>query len=345
MLFPGARALLIAFTVLVCLLPVSASSALDASARKSAEVAEELQHTGCCDASAAAAIGDNFFVVASDEDSVLRVYSRAADGPPVATFNLRPHLNLGRGSAETDIEGAARLGDLVFWITSHARNKDGKVRPNRHRLFATRFEEAGGRVTMRFEGRAYDQLLASLVAAPELSRFNLAAASRLAPNQTDALNIEGLAATAEGHLLICFRNPVPEGRALLVPLINPQGVIRGQPPRFAAPIQVDLGGLGIRDMVFHEGQFVIVAGPAQGGGQQKLFAWSGPGSSALPFKNVKLKRYNPEAIVIYPDKGFSSFQVFSDDSSTRTSGTPCVELADPRMKTFRSLWISLETEP
>nr|HRK64961.1 hypothetical protein [Terricaulis sp.] len=116
-----ARALLFAFTVLVCSLPVRASSALDASARKSAEVAEELQHTGCCDASAAAAIGDNFFVVASDEDSVLRVYSRAADGSPVATFNLRPHLNLGRSSAETDIEGAARLGDLVFWITSHAR--------------------------------------------------------------------------------------------------------------------------------------------------------------------------------------------------------------------------------
>ena len=33
---------------------------------------------------------------------------------------------------EADIEGATRVQDRVYWITSHGANNDGEVRPSRH---------------------------------------------------------------------------------------------------------------------------------------------------------------------------------------------------------------------
>ena len=36
------------------------------------------------------------------------------------------------------LSGAAWLGDRIFWIGSHGRNRDGKYRASRHRFFAVR---------------------------------------------------------------------------------------------------------------------------------------------------------------------------------------------------------------
>ena len=99
------------------------------------------------------------------------------------------------------------------------------------------------------------------------------------PKEPDALNIEGLSATAEGHLLIGFRNPVPNGKALLVPLLNPNEAIDGQSPRFGDAIQLDLGGLGIRDIEWTGQAFFIIAGSFEGGHKSKLYRWNGPGTN------------------------------------------------------------------
>ncbi|MCE6966894.1 hypothetical protein, partial [Cereibacter sphaeroides] len=45
---------------------------------------------------------------------------------------------------EADLEGLSRIGDTVYAITSHGRNKDGKFRPNRHRLFALKVTPGAG---------------------------------------------------------------------------------------------------------------------------------------------------------------------------------------------------------
>jgi len=50
-------------------------------------------------------------------------------------------------------------------------------------------------------------------------------ASHLAPKTPGALNIEGLCATPDHKLLIAFRNPLPQSKALLIPLENPEQVI------------------------------------------------------------------------------------------------------------------------
>src|SRR5262245_9560684 len=83
---------------------------------------DSLCYTGMCDASAVVSLDNDLLVVADDEQSVLRVYSRHHGGPAVQQLNLAPFLGLPRRAAEVDLEGAARLGDRIFWISSHGCN-------------------------------------------------------------------------------------------------------------------------------------------------------------------------------------------------------------------------------
>ena len=99
-----------------------------------------------CDPSAAVAITDALFIVASDEDNVLRVYIRGTSAPP-QRFDLNSFLRPD-DHPEADIEGGTRIGDHIFWIASHGRNVKGKLRPSRHRLFATRVTVDGNNVTV-----------------------------------------------------------------------------------------------------------------------------------------------------------------------------------------------------
>jgi hypothetical protein len=169
--------------------------------------------------------------------------------------------------------------------------------------------------------------------------FHLEEAARYAPKELDALNIEGLAATPEGHLLIGFRNPVPRRKALLVPLLNPDEVIAGHRARFGAPILLELGGLGIRDIAYHEGRYLIIAGSWHGGGPFRLYRWAGPGSEPVPLSVKHLQDYQPEAIIIYPEKGLREVQILSDDGTRLIDGVPGKMLPDPRRQAFRSFWV------
>ncbi len=161
---------------------------------------------GMCDASAVVPLGSEHFVVADDEDNILRVYSRTHGGLPLHTFDLSSFLRVDPKSPEVDLEGTAPMGDRVYWISSHARNKDGKERVSRRRLFATTLSEVNGTFTIQPVGRPYLSLLTDLLQDPRLKPFNLATAARRAPKSKNALNIEGLCATPEGDLLIGFRN-------------------------------------------------------------------------------------------------------------------------------------------
>lgn len=82
-----------------------------------------LEHLGMCDASAAIAIDTIKFIAANDEDNYLRVYKNHDSGPPLQEINANPFLIPGPPDEESDIEGAAHVGDVIFWITSHGRNK------------------------------------------------------------------------------------------------------------------------------------------------------------------------------------------------------------------------------
>jgi hypothetical protein len=311
---------------------------LSAWARDPALVRPSL-YTGMCDASGAVAVSSNLFIVASDEDNNLRLYRSDQAGAPIKKFDFDAFLDLSRKSPEADLEGAAKIGSRAYWIGSHGRNSDGKNRPNRCRFFATDIQVTNGEVTLSAVGQPCKTLLRDLISDPKFDQFQFAEAARRAPKEAGALNIEGLSATPEGHLLIGFRNPIPQGQALLIPLLNPDEVITGKPARFDPAIQLDLGDLGVRDIAFHDGTYFIVAGSYHSGGKSQFYRWAGPGAKPERLAVNHFADYNPEAIVIYPQTGTREIQILSDDGTRIMDGVPGKDLKDPARQSFRSFWV------
>ncbi len=297
-----------------------------------------LVYSGMADASGAVPVSSNLFLVADDEENILRLYRTDRAGPPLKEFDMNSFLDVQGKSKEADLEGAARIGNRAFWIGSHGRNRNGKERENRCRLFATDITISGEEVTVTPVGSPYRRLVQDLAADPRFDQFHLAEAARLAPKESGALNIEGLAATPEGRLLIGFRGPNPQGKALLIPLLNPNDVMAGAPGRFGPAILLDLDGLGIRDMAYFEGRYLLIGGPYHGGGPFHLYLWSGPGATPKRLKTGSLGSFHAEALIIYPQLGFGEFQILSDDGKLSPEGVSNRLLSDPA-KTFRSLWI------
>jgi hypothetical protein len=298
---------------------------------------------GACDASGGIACGTRWLAVANDEDNTLRYYDLdALDAMPAEEdWSQRLEVEGEPGKNETDIESATPLGDLIFWIGSHSRSKSAKLRPDRHRLFATRWVENGGTGRLQLVGRPYRKLLKALSADAGFARFDLDAASELAPKEPGGLNIESICATDQSALLIGFRNPVPDDKALLAPLLNGAEVIEGDLARFGEPILLELGGLGIRDMARWAGGYLVIGGPigdpAAGAIESRLFRWDGRSTQAkmldLPFAG-----FNPEGLIVV---GASRLLVLSDDGASDQAGTTCKSLppSDPA-KRFRALWLS-----
>ncbi len=304
------------------------------------QIANHMVYSGMADASGAVVVSSNLFIAASDEDNILRLYSNEKPGAPIKEFDLNGFLDLQGKSLETDIEAGARIADRAFWIGSHGSNRDGKSRPNRRRFFATKIEVVGGQVNLWPVGQPCETLLDNLVADSRFDRFHLAEAASRAPKTREALAIEGLSATPEGHLLLGFRNPIPERQALLIPLLNPNDVISGKRARFGDAIQLDLAGLGVRDLTYYDGTYVIIAGSYRGGGRFQLYSWRGVGTRPQRIKVQNIGNYTPEAIIIYPEKGLREIQILSDDGARFVDGVPRKALRSPSRLTFRSFWLS-----
>ena len=333
---------------------------------------------GASDASAAVAVSEDRFIVADDENNVLRLYSTTEAGLPITTYDITAFLDIDPDHPEADIEGATKIGRRIYWITSHGRNKDGKIRPNRYRFFATDIDGKNKNVTVRPVGKPYKTLVHDLLKtklaqglgldkATRLNAFNLKKKDRekLAPKR-EGLNIEGLCASADGKMLyIGFRNPRPEDRrtrrneALVVPLLNPDRIVeKKEAPDFGEPMLWDLEGLGIRSMEyspFHKAYFII-AGEADERDNFALYRWTGERQSKpvlVQKLTVKAKSFGPEALI--PFEGSNRLLLLSDDGSLpikvagphecakgeyRKDGT-CENkfLLDPNKKTFRAFWL------
>jgi hypothetical protein len=297
-------------------------------------------YVGMCDASAAVALNNELFAVANDEDNSLRIYHASKGGLPVSSQDLSTLLKVDRKKPETDLEAACWLGDHIYWISSHGRNRDGKFRASRHRFFATKVDQKAGRIQLTAVGRVYVNLLPDLLRDPRLRPFRLDRASLLPPKAAGGLNIEGLCATPEDTLLIGFRNPIPQKRALIVPLLNPTEVINGKISRLGAPMLLDLGGRGIRDIVRWRDRYVIIAGAHDGSENSKLYEWSGESAPAHELTSVTFKNFNPEALIVYPDNA-KPLQLLSDDGTVQINGVGCKTLANTNLRKFRAVWVSL----
>jgi len=302
-----------------------------------ASLSGPLVFTGTCDASAATALSGDLFVVANDEDNILRFYRTSQPGPPVQKFDLRPIVALHGKTSEMDLEGAARLGSRVFFISSHGRNAEGKPAPNRRHFFALELTEGTNGVAVKLVGKPYTNLAADLARDPKYTRFHLADAAALPPKAAGGLNIEALTDTPEGTLLIGFRSPIPEGRALLVPLLNPNEVITGQSPRFGEPILLDLGGLGLRDIASTAKGYYLLGGRSEGHAHSKLFIWEGGKSTPRVVNDVQFPKINPEGICFLGVGAGTESLILSDDGSRKLGGQECKSLpeAQRQFRTYR----------
>ena len=341
---------------------------------------EVLVFRGASDASAAVAVGENMFVVADDENNILRIYETGKTGQPVGSFDMTSFLDIEPDHPEADIEAATMVGRRIYWITSHGRNKDGKLRPNRYRFFATDVFVENRSVKLCPAGKPYRNLIHELLKTQFARRIGLDKATRfgeelkkkerekLAP-KNEGLNIEGLCASADGGTLYFgLRNPRPKdkqdgrAKAIVVPLLNPDRIIeKGEAPVFGEPMLWDLKGLGIRSMEysrFHKVCFVIAGGP-DGDEDFALYRWSGkPESPPVLERELDLgkSKFSPEALIPFEKSG--RLLMLSDDGSllVKVAGAwECMEgeyrkdgtclnkyLANPAKKTFRGIWLELD---
>ena len=237
---------------------------------------------GACDGSAAVALEADHFVSANDDENSLRIYRIGVSNPipPAVNLNavLDPEKKKNGNPKEADIEGAARIGNRIYWIASHGRDGDGHKERSRHRFFATDIVARTGVApfTLKPTDASHDLKKEMIEQLPGL---NLKAAAALPPEAEGGFNIEGLAAAPDGELMIGLRNPLPGGKAIVVPFTNPADVVSGRDrPRFGTPERLELGGRGIRSI-----------------GAWRALRDRGPGCSTMPAPSRAVHMVRPRA--------------------------------------------------
>lgn len=346
--------------------------------------AAQRAYTGVSDASAAITSGDHM-LVADDEGQRLRLYAREHSGLAETGFDFTASLALtdidGGTPREVDIEGAARSGDLVYWTGSHSNKKDnGAARPNRQRVFSTRISGSGATTSLAYEAR-YDHLRTDLVAWDAGNGHGLganalglaaSAATGVWPERDDGFNIEGLAiAPDDDGLFIAFRAPLlplsQRRQALLIHAMNLRQVIAAAPAggsaaagavTFGAPVLLDLGGRGIRDIVRRaDGRYLIAAGPAATASgvapsDFRLFVWSGSAGDAPQLLGTSLSALASAGSIetlVNADvaNGPLALELLTDSGDTVWYGDGVIakDLPEPRHRKFVGARVTIDIAP
>ncbi|WP_432105143.1 hypothetical protein [Streptomyces sp. bgisy091] len=314
--------------------------------------------TGSSDASAAVDVGGGYAVVADDESNTLRLYDLSASGAPVRTWDVASKLGV---SKEIDIEGAARVGNTVYWTGSLGNNKDGEYKADRNTVFTTTVSGSGASTQLTVGG-SYKKLRDDLVAWDEANddRYGFAEGTEdgEAPKQIDGFNVEGLefAPGSTSTAYVGFRAPlVPPksgGKALIVPVTNFDKVAgSGAKAAFGTPIELDLGGLTIRDIRKNAAdQYLIVAGSWEADDNSDpyaLYSWDGVAGHA-PVKRASLPTTDPggwEAVVSVPDltAAGTRAQVITDAGAADLygDGTEAKDLDHAEWKKSRATWFTV----
>lgn len=232
--------------------------------------------TGTYEPSAIQQLPDGRFLVVEDEkEHPLSVVTIGADGGVKHTA-LTPGLlqMFSEFWKLDDLEGLtlSRTG-FVYAITSHSRDDKGNEKKSREKLVRFRVEGEHVRNPMVTDG---------LKSAMTARHPVLAAAAKVRDAKTrGGLNIEALEITPDQQrLLIGFRSPLNEGRALIASIDNPTGIFEaGEAPRLSTTLaELDLGGHGIRGLSYVPalGEYLVIGGPtSREPAQFDLWLWNG----------------------------------------------------------------------
>jgi len=294
-------------------------------------------HTGMGDASAAIAMDRDFMIVGDDETNQLCVYNRNVPGLPLVVFNYENMLSLTDGTSgdykEIDCEAGARslrFPENVYWTGSMSNGgKRFEVKPNRSCLFSTTITGTGASTKIRVPG-FYNDLRKQLIkwGIKNGYKMNSAAADGETPKKIDGFNIEGIAFAPDSTTLyIGFRAPlVPlknRQKALIAPIDHFEDWFNnGHPhknPLIGSPIELELDGRGIRDMIrLNNGSYIIVAGSCDEKRNGSLYTWSGNRNEQPVLSTLIQHDFNAEGgIEVDDEKGnfTGKIQLISDDGT------------------------------
>jgi len=264
----------------------------------------DLVYRGICDGSAAVVIAGDTLLTAYDELNTLFAFPLAG-GRSTARFDLAKFLDL-RTSDEIDIEAATVAGDLIWWIGSHSLDSGGHDAPGRRTLFATNIPAADLHDLQLLVPP--QDLTGVLLDSPDVRAVLTQAARQRAPKQ-GGIDIEGLASSPGGGLLLGFRSPLTDdsgmsGDAMLVRL-EPAG----DSFRVHTVTLLDLNNRGIRDLVNYGDGYMMIAGAATAGYDRKFALYKWRGNAARARRMRRIKGLHAEALV---DAG-DHWLILSDD--------------------------------
>ena len=288
--------------------------------------------TGIYEPSAIQQLPDGRFLVVEDEkEHPLSLVTLGADGT-VKTEALTAGLLQMFSSfwKLDDLEGlAADRTGFVYAITSHSRNDNGDEKKSREKL--VRFRIEGDRVV---DPRVVDGLKHALTTRHPV----LAAAAQVREvKASGGLNIEGLEISPDQQrLLIGFRSPLRDGRALIASVENPSEVFESDEAPRIAPLleELDLGGQGIRSLSYVPalGAYLVIGGPAsREPAAFELWRWSGvPGTPAHRVTVAGLRDFKKaEGVSPALVGGIERIVVVSDDGNREAKRSACYLLLDP----------------
>jgi hypothetical protein len=257
--------------------------------------------------SGAATMPDGKVLIVEDESNAksLKLLEIEEDGSVVEIGNLylpKQVKKIFKKGVE-DLEALTLHNEMVYAITSHTYSKSGKRKASREKLMMFRYDD--GAIE---DFSIYGDLKKDLqIEFSELFKQTLFT--------KNSMDIEGMASDIKGGgLLIAFKSPIVEDKALLIPLYNPKELLLGEEEaKFGKKILLDLKGLGIRD-IFYDPQkkaYWIIAGSKEGRESRfELWFWERETESLSLVKNqpnigygegitlIKQKSENPGLFIV-----------------------------------------------
>jgi hypothetical protein len=327
---------------------------------------EIFKFEGICSATAGVMLRGFSIAVADADDNDLQIYALTG-GRSGGTIDLHALSEVNEGTllGFSSFQGAARVGDRIYFIGSHARQKAGHNRPNFRRLVSVESQIVNGREQLSPVDNGYLRLAHDIGEDSELKKVSLERSiklmypklDRLAP-QLQGFNIQGLAPSRDGKgLFIGLRNPVRRNRGIVLELRNPSQLMkRESEASFGPPILLGLGGRGIVSIDFSPAvrSYFILAADATKDTNFAVYRWSGQTNDSSPVLVHELSTpINPHALIVgrignralllsndalYPREATKAECQYRLDPD----GTcPCHWLKDESARWFRGQWIEL----
>lgn len=288
--------------------------------------------TGIYEPSAIQQLPDGRFLVVEDEKShPLSLVTIGADGGVDSTALTAGLFQMFSEFWKLDdLEGLALdQAGFVYGITSHSRDDDGDEKKSREKL--VRFRVEGERVV---DPKVVDGLKQALTMRHPV----LAAAAQVRDvKASGGLNIEALEISSDQkRLLIGFRSPLRDGRALIASVENGTAIFESDEAPRIAPLleELDLGGHGIRGLSYVPamGAYLVIGGPAsREPANFDLWRWSGePGAPARRVTVPGLRSFErAEGVSPAVVGGVERVVIVSDDGNRSSGRFASYLLLDP----------------